>query len=126
MLRMRYHNALIGVAWMQKYKGLISQDDYNNIVIMAKTYKEGDAELDVPATMCGACEKMSYEMGVEDGSIDPTKQPLKTINWANLLAFIQALLPIILQFIQIINPPKPPVPTPTAVAGSGDDEITQG
>jgi len=116
MLRMRYHNVLVSVAWMQKYKGEISQEQYDSVVQLSKTYTPGDAELDTPVTLCGACEKMSYTVGVEDGAIDATKQPLKTINWANLLAFIQALLPIILQFIQIINPPKP---TPSLVGGNG-------
>lgn len=120
MLRLRYHNALVGVAWVQKYQGLISQDQYDSIVQVARTYKDGDAELASPTTLCGACERMSYNVGIENAAIDPTQQPLKTINWANLLAFIQALLPIILQFIQIINPPKPPVPpAPSLVAGNG-------
>lgn len=120
MLRLRYHNALVGVAWVQKYRGQITQDQYNSVVEISRTYKDGDADLDTPTTLCGACEKMSYNVGVEQATIDPNAQPLKTINWANLLAFIQALLPIILQFIQIINPPKPPVPTPSLVGGSGN------
>ena len=122
MLRFRYHNALVGVAWVQKYHGQITQEQYDSVVAVSRTYKDGDADLDEPTTLCGACEKMSYIAGVENGAIDPAAHPLKTINWANLLAFIQALLPIILQFIQIINPPKPPVPpvpTPSLVAGNG-------
>lgn len=121
--RMKYHHALFGVAWVQKFRGQITQDQFNSVAVVVATYKDGDTDdVNNPSTPCGACEVMTYNAAVDAGQITiagSSSTTLKSINWANLLAFIQALLPIILQFIQIINPPKP-VPTPSLVAGNGE------
>lgn len=117
--RIKYHNALYAVAWGAHRRHEITDDQFKQVTDMLNDNA-------TPQSACGTCELMSYSVGVDNGVIDANAQPLASINWAGLLAFLQALLPIILQFIAIINPPKPPVPpTPSLQSGSGADVVAK-
>lgn len=120
MLRVRYHNAMFAVGYAAKRRGIITQSDFDNLAAALRDNQGQDCS-------CNQLESLSYGVGVDNGSIDAKAVPLSTINWANFLQFLTALLPIILQFISIINPPKPPVPptptpTPSLMSGNGQDE----
>lgn len=119
IFRVSYHSAVYAVAWGMHRRGELSDSDFATVkAAIADQPKSGSTDLNNDNCLCPQLEQLSYDTGVTNGVIDATKQPLKTINWAGLLAFIQALMPIILQFIAILNPPKP-VPTPSLVAGNG-------
>lgn len=111
MFKVSYHNALYAVAWGAHRRKEISDDDFATIKL-AIADQPADATGDENDTcLCPQLEQLSYNVGVDNGIIDAAKQPLATINWSGLLQFLQALLPIILQFIAIINPkPTPPKP----------------
>ena len=112
LFRVSYHSALYAVAWGMHRRGEITDSDFEAVKnAIADQPKAGSNDPNADDNcLCPQLEQLSYDTGVGNGVINDT-QPLEAINWANLLDFIKALMPIILQFIAILNPPKP-VPVP--------------
>lgn len=115
LIRIHYNRALYAAAFWAHRRKDITDDDFTSIQNALKDSGTSDGT-------CGHCEEFSYKAGVDNGDINESAQPLATINWGNFLQFLTALLPIILQFISIINPPKPVPPQPSLQSGSGDDK----
>lgn len=106
-----FRTALDASSRIGRRQGTINREEFKAIQAALPDTK--------PDCACADCEAVSIQAAVDSGHLtaEQAANP-KTINWAGLLAFIQALLPLILAIINGITP-VPPAPTPSLPSGSG-------
>jgi len=93
---MKFHLAIRTVARLARRRGEISSEQFNALATAVPVL--ADSEDSVAADLA----QTAFEIGVNDGTINGAT-PLGKINWANFFAFLEKILPIILQLIT----PKP-------------------
>lgn len=109
MLHFRFHTAMLTAAYEGAHVGKLSREELAAVVACCK-----DSNCDT----CQQCEEIVLSAAQDSGQLtaEQAANP-KAINWAQLIAFIQAIMAILLP---LINPPKPtPTPTPSLPAGNG-------
>lgn len=99
---LKFHTALLTAAYASAHKGVITHDDLKATI---------ECTADPTCDTCMACQTITISAAVDNGLLtsEQAHNP-NAVNWANLLAFIEAIITIIMQ---LINPPKP-TPTPPA------------
>lgn len=107
---MKYETALNAASRIAHRQGKITREQFKAIQDCLADKSPGCA--------CEDCEAVSISAAMDNGQLtaEQAANP-KAINWQGLLAFIQALLPIILAIIGGLTPPAPPAPT--VPAGNG-------
>ena len=95
---MRFHLALRTVARLARRRGAISSEQFD--ALSAAVPVLADAQDSAAADLA----QTAFEMGVNDGTFDGATPPTK-INWANFFAFLEKILPIILQLITVKQSP---------------------
>lgn len=102
---LRFHTAMLAAGYRLAAAGKINRDQLAAVVACCK-----DSNCDT----CQQCEQIALMAGQDSGDItaDQAANP-KAINWQGLLAFVEALMAILMP---LINPPKP---SPSLPAGAG-------
>lgn len=107
MLKFRFRTAMLIAAYEMARNGKLTHEELQAVVACCE-----DSNCDT----CQQCEKVTLLAAQDSGDLtaDQANNP-KAINWQGLIAFIQAIMAILLP---LIIPPKP-TPTPTVPGGSG-------
>jgi hypothetical protein len=91
---MKFHLALRTVARLARRRGKISSEQFDALTTAVPVLADG------PDSAAGDLAQTAFEIGVNDGTFDGAT-PLGKINWANFFAFLEKILPIILQLISV-------------------------
>lgn len=91
---MKFHLALRTVARLARRRGAITSQQFDALstAVPVVTDDQDSVAADLAQT--------AYEIGVNDGTFDGAT-PAGKINWANFFAFLEKILPLILQLIAV-------------------------